>query len=105
MVTAKNYAAAIRLALEKSKELVPRNECVRDNGWPHEKNEYYWNVRERVLETCRSHGIKFSSVISTLQTVGPTYGDRKAMAELKELAAPVWGEVGGLLLMVEIHQM
>lgn len=105
MVTAKNYAAAIQLAFEKSKKLVPYGEYTRENGWPHEKNEYYWSVRERILETCRQHGVQFVAVISTLQGVSPTYGDEQAMADLQALADPVWGEVGGLLLMAEIHSM
>ncbi len=103
MVKAENYAAAIQLALDLSKELVPSGKFLDYHGWPHSENEYYWSVRESVLATCRSRGIRFSDVISKLSSISSCWGYEEGMKRLRELAEPVWGEVGCLLLIHDLH--
>ena len=96
VITERNYAAALEWARIQSRKTYTKANHI--SGWENPDNEQYWEVREAIPAAVRARGLRFGRVIGYPGSIN--YWDDVA---LWELAAPVWGEVGGSLLISSVH--
>lgn len=90
-----NYAACLKLAEHLARQHEPNMPALAI------ENEWYWSVREAILPACRQRGLRFTEVISTYCKMSWLCEDE----EIRELARPVWPEVGMMFIIHDIHDV
>lgn len=92
-ISEENYAACLKLAEQLAREREPHMSIFNS------KNEWYWSVREAVMPAVRQRGLLFTKVMSIYCQLSWLCEEEK----IRDLARPVWPEVGMVFIIHDIH--